>query len=86
MPATLKTMRIVVVVEQISYRLESQVQTLSKALAQCGRDDRFNGPFSACQQKRYGRDCHLSGKRYSDKLSSKTRKGSSELRDETPIK
>ena len=30
----------------------SQVQTLFDALAQCRRDDRFNGPFSACQTKK----------------------------------
>ena len=30
----------------------SQVQALFDALAQCRRDDRFNGPFSACQTKK----------------------------------
>ena len=44
-------MRIVVAVEQISYRLESQKQTLFEVLAQRGRDNRFNGPFGACQKK-----------------------------------
>jgi hypothetical protein len=45
-------MRIVVAVEQIPYRLESQEQTLFEALAQCGRDNRFNGPFGAYQKKK----------------------------------
>jgi hypothetical protein len=44
-------MRIVVAVEQIPYRLESQEQTLLKTLAQRGRDNRFNGPFRACQKR-----------------------------------
>ena len=84
-PATLKTMSFVVAVEQIPYRLESQEQTLFEALAQRGGDYRFKGPFGA-YQKKWCRDCHLSSKKCSDKLSSKTRKGSSEFRGETPIK
>ena len=78
-------MSFVVAVEQIPYRLESQEQTLFEALAQRGGDNRFKGPFGA-YQKKWCRDCHLSSKKCSDKLSSKTRKGSSEFRGETPIK
>ena len=44
-------MRIVVAVKQIPYRLESQQQTLFEALAQRGRDNRFNGPFGAYQKR-----------------------------------
>ena len=43
-------MRIIVVVEQIPYRLESQEQTLFEALAQCRRNNSFNGPFGAYQK------------------------------------
>jgi hypothetical protein len=78
-------MRIIVAVEQIPYRLESQEQTLSKALAQRGCDNRFNGPFGTCQERRKVLS-GLSFVKCSDILSSKTRKGSSELWGETPIK
>lgn len=56
--------RIVLAVEKIPYRLESQKQTLFKALAQRGCNNRFNGPFGACQEKgkKSCRDCHLSSK------------------------
>ena len=47
-------LRIVVAVEQIPYRLESQEQALFEALAQCGRNNRFNGPFGAYQKKIVG--------------------------------
>ena len=69
-PATLKTMRIVVAVEQLPYRLESQEQTLFEALAQCGRDNRFNGPFGAYQKKSC-RHCHFQAK--SDQTNSHRR-------------
>ena len=85
MPVDLKTMRTVVTVEQISYCLKSQVQTLFKALAQCGCDDRFNGPFSACQKNKKLSELSFVRQKV-DKLSLKTRKGSSELRGENPIK
>ena len=42
---------VVVVVEQIPYRLESRYQTFFDALVQCGRNNRFNCPFGACQIK-----------------------------------
>ena len=45
---------IVVAVEQILYRLESQEQALFEALPQCGRNLRFNGPFGAYQKKLSG--------------------------------
>ena len=45
-------MRIVIAVKQIPYRLESQEQTFFEALAQCGRDNRFNFPFGAYRKKR----------------------------------
>ena len=54
-------LRIIVAVEQIPYRLESQQQTLFEALAQRGRDNRFNGPFGAYQKKGC-RDCRFQEK------------------------
>ena len=83
--ATLKTMRIVIAVEQMSYRLESQEQTLFETHAQCGRDNRFNCPFGAYQKKKVIGTV-IFKQNWSDKLSSKTRKGTSEFRGETPIK
>ena len=50
-PATLKTMRNIVAIEQIPYRSESQEQTFFETLVQRGRDNRFNGPFSVCQKR-----------------------------------
>ena len=54
-------MRIIVAVKQIPYRLESQQQTLFEALAQCRRDNRFNGPFGAYQKKSC-QECHFQAK------------------------